>query len=99
MRVSCGIRYYGAGLGVPGASDRVFEPEWELYDLRDDPVEVRNVADDPAYAEVRADLEAKLEQYQRHYRDEPYRGPDTPHPAWGPHDEETLERVRRVFAR
>jgi arylsulfatase A-like enzyme len=93
------IHYYGAGLGVPGASDRVFEPEWELYDLKSDPTEVRNVADDPAYAGVRAGLEAKLAEYQQHYRDEPYRGPDTPRPEWGPYDRETLERVKRVFAR
>ena len=38
------IYYYGAGLGVPGASETVFEPEWELYDLNADPTEVRNVA-------------------------------------------------------
>jgi arylsulfatase A-like enzyme len=93
------IHYYGAGLGVPGASDRVFESEWELYDLRADPSELRNVADDPAYAAVRAGLEVKLAEYQFRYRDEPYRGPDTPRPVWGPYDEETLERVKRVFAR
>jgi choline-sulfatase len=93
------IHYYGAGLGVPGASDRVFEPEWELYDLKSDPTEVRNVADDPAYAGIRADLEAKLDQYQEHYRDEPYVGPGTPRPEWGPHDAEILERVALYAAR
>jgi arylsulfatase A-like enzyme len=93
------IHYYGAGLGVPGASDRVFEPEWELYDLKSDPTEVRNVADDPAYAGIRADLEAKLNQYQEHYRDEPYVGPGTPRPEWGPHDAEILERVALYAAR
>jgi len=93
------IHYYGAGLGVPGASDRVFDEEWELYDLKADPTEMRNVADDPAYAAVRSGLESKLAEYQRRYRDQPYRGPDTPHPEWGPYDSETLERVKRVFAR
>ena len=44
-----------------------------------DPAELRNVADDPAYADVRRQLEAKMAEYQRHYRDEPYVGPDTPH--------------------
>ena len=78
------IYYYGAGLGVPGASDRVLEPEWELYDLRSDPMEVRNVADDPGFATVRARLEAQLAAYQRHYGDHPYTGPDTPVPSWGP---------------
>jgi choline-sulfatase len=92
------IYYYGAGLGVPGASKRVFEPEWELYDLRSDPAELHNVADDPAYAEVRKGLEAKLAEYQRRYADEPYRGEDTPVPTWGPHDEEMLTRVEQYVA-
>ncbi|MTE24790.1 sulfatase [Microbacterium sp. ZXX196] len=88
------IYYYGAGLGVPGASDAEFEPEWELYDLAADPTEVRNVADDPAYADIRADLEAKLAAYQARYDDEPYRGPGTPAPEWGPYDAELFERVQ-----
>lgn len=88
------IYYYGAGLGVPGASEREFEPEWELYDLAADPTEVCNVADDPSYRQVRAELTAKLAQYQRHYRDEPYRGTGTPRPTWGPYDEELFERVK-----
>jgi arylsulfatase A-like enzyme len=87
------IHYYNAGLDVPGASDRVFEAEWELYDLRSDPTEVRNVADDPSYRSIRAELERKLAEYQHHHRDEPYAGPGTPHPEWGPHDADTLERV------
>ncbi|GAA3777881.1 sulfatase [Microbacterium kribbense] len=87
------IYYYGAGLGVPGASDVVFEPEWELYDLHADPTEVRNVADDPAYAQIKAELQVKLGQYQARYQDEPYRGPGTSHPDWGPYDEELAERV------
>ncbi|MCG7309792.1 sulfatase [Brachybacterium sp. ACRRE] len=92
------IHYYGAGLGVPGASDRIFEPEWELYDLQSDPTEVRNVVDDPAYAQVRAQMEAKLAEYQQRYADEPYRGEDTPRPEWGPYDEEVFARVAQYVA-
>ena len=87
------IHYYGAGLGVPGASDRVFPPEWELYDMTADPTEVRNVADDPAYAQVRAELEEMLADYQRHYGDQPYVGPETPTQEWGPYDEKALAGV------
>ncbi|WP_245631532.1 sulfatase family protein [Curtobacterium ammoniigenes] len=87
------IYYYGAGLGVPGASEARFDPEWELYDLSAHPAEVHNVADDPDYAEIKAELEAKLAEYQRRYRDEPYRGPDTPHPDWGPYDAGVFERL------
>lgn len=89
------IYYYGAGLGVPGASERILEPEWELYDLHADPTEVRNVADDPAYAEIRERLAQKLVEYQRHYSDEPYVGPQTPRPEWGPYDAEMLELVAK----
>lgn len=39
--------------------------EWELYDLKKDPREMRNVYDDPDYATVRADLHARLEALQR----------------------------------
>ncbi|MEV8274765.1 sulfatase [Microbacterium sp. NPDC077184] len=92
------IYYYGAGLGVPGASETTFEPEWELYDLLADPTEVRNVADDDAYAEIRADLEAKLADYQRHYDDEPYVGPATPHPEWGPYDETIFALLQQYVA-
>lgn len=35
-------------------------PKYELYDLRQDPHETKNVADDPAYAAVKADLEKRL---------------------------------------
>lgn len=35
-------------------------PEWELYDIHLDPEQLHNVADDPRYAEVKSDLEAKL---------------------------------------
>ena len=39
--------------------------EWEMYDLKRDPHEMRSVYDDPAYAEVRRGLHAQLEELQR----------------------------------
>ena len=44
--------------------------EWELYDLVNDPNELRNVADDPAYAQVRADLAVELERLRKQYADD-----------------------------
>ncbi len=44
--------------------------EWELYDLVEDPDEMQSVYDDPAYAEVRTELEAELARLRDHYRDD-----------------------------
>jgi hypothetical protein len=59
------ICYYGDGRGVPGSSDRRFEPEWELFDLSRDPMELNSVYDDLEYATVRQDLEVELDRLQR----------------------------------
>ena len=40
------------------------KPEYELFDLRKDPHEVNNVADDPAYKKVRAKLLAELNDWR-----------------------------------
>lgn len=40
------------------------KPEIELFDLRKDPYEVKNVADDPAYAGVKSELLAELEKWR-----------------------------------
>lgn len=78
------VHYYGAGLGVPGASEAIHPGEWEFYDRQADPLELHNVYDDPVYAQVRSELEVRLADLQLLYRDEPYRGAQTPHPRWGP---------------
>jgi len=40
-------------------------PKFELYDLKDDPHEVKNLADDPAHAELLAQMQGKLRQFQK----------------------------------
>lgn len=40
------------------------KPEVELFDLRRDPHEVHNVADDPAYAQVKKELLAELQNWR-----------------------------------
>ncbi|MCU1538463.1 MAG: Choline-sulfatase [Humibacillus sp.] len=72
------IFFYNDGLGLPGCSSRRFAQEWELYDLKADPDELVNVADDPAHAQVRAELEARMWLAQRAVGDEP--DPDQPVP-------------------
>lgn len=41
------------------------KPELELYDLRTDPHEVHNVADDPKYANVREEMLRELKRWRR----------------------------------
>lgn len=43
--------------------------EWELYDLKKDPLEINNVYDDPAYTETVATLKSKLDMLRKKYKD------------------------------
>src|SRR3546814_323217 len=43
--------------------------EWELYDLENDPQEMRNVYEDPTYRRIRKDMHKKLEKIRRKYGD------------------------------
>ncbi len=43
--------------------------EWELYDLKTDPSEMKNRYDDPAYAKVQAMMHKKLAELRAHYGD------------------------------
>jgi len=57
--------------------DRVFgkRPAEELYDVRRDPDQVRNLAADPAYARTRAELRRRVEQWMRETGDPRSAGP------------------------
>ncbi len=66
------IYYYADALGTAGSIDESYEPEWELFDLVQDPYELMNVVDDPAYAETVAQLKAQLHQLQAEVGDERY---------------------------
>ncbi|GAA4810826.1 sulfatase [Litoribaculum gwangyangense] len=45
--------------------------EWELYDRKKDPQEMKNVYEDPAYASVVANLHKKLNELRLKYKDSP----------------------------
>jgi N-acetylglucosamine-6-sulfatase len=66
--------FYGLPLDASGAKDNPSEPGWELYDLRDDPLQLRNVYDDPRYADVRKELVERLYEMKEDLgdTDEPY---------------------------
>jgi arylsulfatase A-like enzyme len=42
---------------------------WEMYDLRNDPGEMRNIYNDPAYEDIRGDLHRKLQSLRTQYED------------------------------
>ena len=43
--------------------------EWELYDRKKDPLELKSVYDDPAYAEIREKLHQQLDELRIRYKD------------------------------
>ena len=79
------IYYYNDGFGLPFTSSFSYPPEWELYDLALDPDEVTNVHDDPAYAEVAAELKAAMWREQSRLGDAPH--PSQPVPPGCEHIE------------
>jgi arylsulfatase A-like enzyme len=66
------IYYYADALGQPGAIDETYEPEWELFDLANDPYELHNVYDDPAYADIVEELKEELHRLQAELGDARY---------------------------
>jgi len=66
------IYFYNDGLGLPGTGAFTYPGEWELYDLETDPHELRNVATDPAYADVLADMRRRLRRAQLAVDDQPH---------------------------
>jgi len=54
------IFFYGLPLDARGARNDPTPPGWELYDLKEDPYELKNVYNDPAYADVVKQLKSQL---------------------------------------
>lgn len=63
------IFYYAQPLGMRGAENTPLQPEWEFYDLQEDPSEMNNRYNDPAYAGVIAALKTELLQLKEKYDD------------------------------
>ena len=66
------ICYYNDPLDQLGANGPADPIEWELFDLVNDPLEVSNVIDDPAYTDVLAELRSELARLQIELGDHPY---------------------------
>ncbi len=46
------------------------KPEFELFDLKNDPHEIKNLAKDPKFAEIKADLLTKLNAWRKEIKDQ-----------------------------
>jgi arylsulfatase A-like enzyme len=68
------IYYYSEALGQPGAIDESCPPDWELFDLQEDPQELHNVHGHPRYAETVRELKDELHRLQEGVGDEPCAG-------------------------
>ncbi|MHC4623994.1 MAG: sulfatase family protein [Planctomycetota bacterium] len=64
------IYYYGLPLKARGAKKKPTPPEWELFDLQQDPKEMNNVYHDPAYKGVAKKLKTELIRLRRELQDD-----------------------------
>jgi N-acetylglucosamine-6-sulfatase len=63
------IFYYGLPLDATGAQEEKTPAGWELYDMKADPLELRNLYGEPARAGVAADVRQKLDHAKQRYGD------------------------------
>jgi len=64
------IYYYGEALGTSASIDIPTDPEWELFDLVNDPMELRNIYDDLANAGLVQELTGELYRLKEEAGDE-----------------------------
>ncbi|TKJ33883.1 MAG: heparan N-sulfatase [Planctomycetes bacterium B3_Pla] len=63
--IRAGNKYYGKRT----VEAYLHRPKFELYDLENDPHEVKNLAGNPTYEKVLAELKAKLKAFQKRTKD------------------------------
>ena len=68
------IYYYGDPLGQEGTVGSRTYPEWELFDLEQDPNEMVNVYSNPSYKLVVKAMQKELQRLQKELGDKPYNG-------------------------
>ena len=64
---------------------------WEMYDLKKDPHELKNVYDEPSYADIQSQLHRKLDSLQEYYK--------VTEAEFSRASEESVEQAYRNFAR
>jgi arylsulfatase A-like enzyme len=65
------IYYYGKPLGMKGAEPPDTQPDWELFDMQNDPREMHNLYHDSKYAPIVKELKLELDTLQREAGDRP----------------------------
>ena len=63
------IYYYGKTLNKKGTHEMPYTPDWELFDMKRDPQEMKNYYNDKHYQKVIAKLKEKLYQLKSAYED------------------------------
>jgi arylsulfatase A-like enzyme len=66
------IYFYNDGCGQKGTGDETHAPEWELFDLKADPYEMKSVVDEASQVDVRKGLTDELHRLQDEVKDERY---------------------------
>ena len=70
------VYYYALPLGMKGANKGSLVPEWELYDLQNDPAEMNNIYENPANKNLIAQLKKELLQLKEKYDDQDSKYPE-----------------------
>jgi arylsulfatase A-like enzyme len=66
------IYFYSDGCGQKGTGGQTHPPEWELFDLKADPYEMKSVVDEVSQLDVRNRLVDELHRLQDEVKDERY---------------------------
>ena len=61
--------YYGKALQKAGANEIEYTPDWELYDLEKDPMEMRNIYHEKGNEKLIKELKTKLLELKKQYGD------------------------------
>ena len=65
------IYYYNQPLGMTGSFANNMPPEWEFFDMKNDPREMHNLYSDPKYAQLIQRLKEQMAKLQREAGDKP----------------------------
>jgi len=63
------IYYYGRPLGKKGTNELEYQPDWELFDLKEDPMEMQNLYHQKKYGKLIRKLKKELYQLKEKYED------------------------------